>query len=102
MVNKDWYEWKSGNLILKLKVKTSANVSKFAEIIENRIKLRIKAIAEKGKTNDAILLFFSKEFRVPKSSVVILRGFKSTKKLVSILNPGQLPGLEMNEGKTDK
>ncbi|HEC27347.1 MAG TPA: YggU family protein [Gammaproteobacteria bacterium] len=99
MVNKDWYEWKSGNLLLRLQVQTRASVNKFAEIKENRIKLRIKAAAVNGKANDAIIKFFSKEFRVPKSSVEILRGGKSTKKLVSIHSPGQLPelpGLQRN------
>ncbi len=91
MLNKDWYEWKNGDLLLRLQVQTRASENKFCEIIADRIKLRITAAAVNGKANDAIKKFFSKEFRVPKSSVEILRGYKSTKKLVSIHSPGQLP-----------
>jgi len=61
--------------------------------MEDRIKLRIKAAAVNGKANDAIIKYFSKEFRVPKASVEILHGYKSTKKLVSIQSPCQLPEL---------
>ena len=93
MVNKDWYEWKSADLLLRLQVQTRANANKFAEIIEDRIKLRIKAAAVNGKANAAIIKYFSKEFGVPKASVKILHGYKSTKKLVSVHNPGKLPEL---------
>jgi len=100
MVNKDWYEWKSGDLLLRFQVQTRANISKFAEIIEDRVKLRIKAAAINGKANDTILKFFSKEFRMSKSSIKILRGYKSAKKPVCIHSPGrlpELPGLLRNE-----
>ncbi len=93
MVNIRWYEWKSGDLLLKLQVQAKAGTNKFTKVIEDRIKLRIKAPAENGKANDAILKFFSKEFRVPKSSVEILCGKKSTRKTVRIQTPSQLPEL---------
>jgi uncharacterized protein (TIGR00251 family) len=100
MVNKDWYHWTSERLQLRLQVQTRASDNKFAEILEDRIKLRIMASSVNGKANEAIINFLSIEFRTPISCVHILRGHSNTKKLVLIHNPGRLPdlpGLEMAE-----
>ena len=81
MVNKEYYYWESGDLLPSLHVHTGASVDKFAEILEDRIKLRIKAASVNGKANEAIIKFLSKEFRTPKSYIQILRG-KSSRKSV--------------------
>jgi len=44
MLNKGWCEWKNGALLLRLHVQTRASDNKFAEIKEDRIKLRITAL----------------------------------------------------------
>ena len=93
MVNNDWYNWKSGDLLLRLKVQTRASTEKFAELLEDRIKLRIKAPAVDGKANEAIIKVLSREFRTPKSHIQILSGHSSKKKLVLIQKPGHLPDL---------
>jgi uncharacterized protein (TIGR00251 family) len=93
MLNKDWYIWKSGDLLLRLKVQTRASTEKFAEILDDRIKLRIKAAAVDGKANEAIIKVLSKEFRTPKSHIQILSGHTSKKKTVKIHKPGHLPDL---------
>ena len=93
MVNNDWYNWKSGDLLLRLQVQTRASADKFAEILENRIKLRIKAPAVDGKANEAIIKVLAKEFRTAKSTIQILSGHNSKKKLVIIQKPGRLPDL---------
>lgn len=98
MIKKDWYHWQPEGLLLRIQVQTRASDNKFAEILENRIKLRIKAAAINGQANEAIIKFLSKEFRTPKSYVNILRGHNSTRKLVLIHSPGrvpELPGLKL-------
>ena len=73
-----------------------ANKSKYrivAEILDDRIKLRIKAAAVDGKANEAIIKVLSKEFRTPKSHIRILSGHTSKKKTVKIHKPGHLPDL---------
>jgi uncharacterized protein (TIGR00251 family) len=93
MVNNDWYNWKSGDLLLKLKVQTKACAEGFAELLDDRIKLRIKAAAVDGKANEAIIKLLSKEFRAPKSQITILSGHSSKKKIVKIVKPGRLPDI---------
>lgn len=100
MANKDWYHWQHDRLLLRLQVQTRASDNKFAEILEDRIKLRIKAAAVDGKANKAVINFLSKEFRTPKSCVQILHGHWNKQKLVLIHMPGRLPrlpGLERAE-----
>ena len=82
MVNSNWYDWKSGDLLLRLKVQTRASAEGFAEALDDRIKLRIKAAAVNGKANTAIIKVLSKEFRAPKSQITILSGHSSDKKIV--------------------
>ena len=97
MANKDWYHWSPEGLQLRLQVQTRASDNKFAEILEDRIKLRIMAAAVNGKANEAIIKFLSKEFRTPKSCVQIWRGQSNSTKIVLIHDPGRLPvvpGLE--------
>lgn len=93
MAKKDCYHWHNEGLQLRLQVQTRASDNKFAEILKDRIKLRIKVAAVNGKANEAIVKFLSKEFRTPKSDVQILRGHRNTKKLVLIHKPGRLPEL---------
>ncbi len=72
------------------------NKSKYrivAELLEDRIKLRIKAPAVEGRANETIIKVLSKEFRTPKSRIQILSGHSSKKKLVKIQKPGRLPDL---------
>ena len=57
MANKDWYHWQPDGLLLRLQVQTRASDNKFAEILEDRIKLRIKAAAVDGKANKAVIHF---------------------------------------------
>ena len=100
MTNKDWYHWQAEGLLLRLPVQTRASDNKFAEILEGRIKLRIKAAAANGKATEVVIKFLSKEFRTPKSYVKILHGHLNKQKLVLIHMPGRLPrlpGLESAE-----
>ena len=93
MVNKCWYKWESGDLILSVQVQTRASADRFAELIGDRIKLRIKAPAVENRANEAIIKLLSKEFKTAKSQVQIVKGHTSTRKLVKVQNPGRLPEL---------
>jgi uncharacterized protein len=93
MVNSSWYRWKSGALLLNIQVQTRASVNTFADVIGDRIKLRIKAPAVKNRANEAIIKFLGKEFKTAKSQVQILSGYTSAKKLVKVQDPARLPAL---------
>lgn len=69
---------------LKIKLKISPNSSK-NEIIKNEdgtIKVKITAQPIEGKANKALVEFLSKEFKIPKSSIEIVKGDTSKEKTI--------------------
>ena len=57
------------------------------EIIErgdNFLKIKLCAIPEKGKANEALIKFLSESFKTPQSNIKIIRGSKSREKTVLI------------------
>ena len=79
---------------LKIKLRISPNASK-NEIIKNEdgtIKVKITAQPVEGKANKALIEFLSKEFKIPKTSIEIVRGDSSKDKtlLIKIDNEGKI------------
>ena len=54
------------------------------------IKVSINAPAEKGQANRKFIKFISRKLNIPKCSIVIVSGKKSTYKRVSIKCPSQI------------
>lgn len=48
------------------------------------LKVRLTAAPEKGKANESLIALLAKEYGVSKSSITILKGTTSQKKLVEI------------------
>lgn len=68
---------------LVLRIKISPN-SKSNEIIleEDFAKIKITAQPIEGKANKALIEFLSKKFKIPKTSIKILKGETSKKKTI--------------------
>lgn len=49
---------------------------------EQTIKIRIKAVPEKGKANEELIKFLSKELSIPKDQITIISGKSTQLKLV--------------------
>lgn len=49
---------------------------------EQTIKIRIKAVPEKGKANEELIKFLSKELNIPKDQITIISGKSTQLKLV--------------------
>ena len=60
---------------LKVKLKISPNASK-NEIIKSETEVKIKLTAQpiEGKANKCLVEFLSKQFKIPKSNIEILKG----------------------------
>ena len=71
-------------MILELHVQPGAARSEFAGRHGDRIKVRLTARAVDGKANEALVVFLSDHFNVPKRSVRIISGLKSRQKRVQI------------------
>ena len=66
---------------LIIKVKIVPNSSKNDIVLENEfIKVKVTAQPIENKANKALIEFFSKKFKIPKTSIEILKGDSSKEK----------------------
>jgi uncharacterized protein (TIGR00251 family) len=73
---------KGKGIRLKLHVQPGASKSEFAGTHDDALKLRIHARAEDGAANKAVCEFLALKCGLPKTSVSILSGHSSRKKIV--------------------
>jgi len=70
---------------LRIKVIPKSAKNEVTEILEDdTIKIRIKAAPEKGKANEELIKFLSKELNIDKSRIKILCGKAEQLKLIKI------------------
>ena len=70
----------------KLNIKVIPKSSK-TEIVKKQdtlVKIKLKAIPEKGKANTELIKFLSKYFKTPKSNIQIIKGKTNRNKVVEI------------------
>jgi hypothetical protein len=87
----DFYRWEGNVLHLFVRVQPKASKDEFAEVQENRIRIRITAPPVDGKANEHLLKFVAKACGVAKSKVQIKNGETGRNKHLSITAPLSLP-----------
>jgi len=82
-----FYEIKNETITLFIKVNPKANKNQFKEVLNevlnNRIKVDIKAPPVDGAANKELIKFLNKTFKVPKSQISI-KGEKSKEKDITM------------------
>lgn len=71
------------NNIFDIKVVAHSSEDKII-FLENKIKVKIRAIAENGEANKSIVNLFSKTLKIPKNNIEIIFGFKNSNKALKI------------------
>lgn len=51
---------------------------------DNYLKIKLKAVPEKGRANTELIKFLSKHFKTPKSNINIIKGETGRNKIVEI------------------
>ena len=74
---------------LRIKVIPKSNKTEIAEIMidgegEETIKIRVKAVPEKGKANEELIKFLSKELEIAREKITIISGKADQLKLIKI------------------
>lgn len=74
---------------LRIKVIPKSPKNEITEIMEDSdgdqtIKIRIKAVPEKGKANAELIKFLSKELGIPRENISIISGKSDQLKLIKI------------------
>lgn len=71
-------------MMLKIKVTPNAKQNAIVGFQGDILKIKLHATPEKGKANELLIEFLSKELRIPKSNIRILSGHTSRLKKVEI------------------
>ena len=87
----DFYRWEGEVLHLFVRVQPKASSDAFAEIQEERIKVRITAPPVDGKANEHLVKFIAKACGVAKSQVEIKSGETGRNKHICVSAPKRLP-----------
>ena len=88
-----FYQWDDDDLVLNIRVQPRASNDGFAEILDDRIKLRITAAPVEGKANRYLIAFLAKTFSVAKADVHIISGQSGRNKRVRIQHPARWPDI---------
>jgi len=72
---------------MRLRVRVSPNSRRpgIEELPDGTLKVRVSAPPQEGKANQAVIETLARHFRVPKSSIRVLRGAAGRDKLVEII-----------------
>lgn len=71
-------------MIIQVKVITKSSQNVVIGFEENILKVKCRAVPEKGKANQLVIQLLAEYFNVPKTSIIILKGKTSSKKLIEI------------------
>lgn len=86
-----WREQLERDRVLYLDVKVIPKAAKtmFAGVLPEEsgevVKVKVAAVPEKGKANEALCRFFAETFAVHKNAVAVVRGQTSQRKVVKIV-----------------
>jgi uncharacterized protein (TIGR00251 family) len=80
------YQIKDDKVIINVKAQPNSSKNKIAGIYGDSLKINIKAPAVEGAANKELIKFISKEFKVPKSEVVLKGETSKKKQLILPLN----------------
>lgn len=75
---------KDGSVLLSLYVQPRAGKNELAGVHDGALKLRLTTPPVDGKANKAVIAFFAKILKVPKSSLVLVRGLKNRRKQLQV------------------
>jgi len=72
-------------MLIRVKVRPKSKADEIVEIMEDgTIKVRVRAVPEKGKANKAVIELLAKEYDVSKADVKIIGGATDQIKLIKI------------------
>ena len=75
-----------GRLLFSVKVVPRSSKTAIAGIYNGMLKVKLSAVPEKGKANQALVNFLSEKLNVPKSQITIITGLTAKVKQVSVKN----------------
>ena len=87
----DMLKESSEGVLLAIKVIPKSHRDEIIGWENEELKIRLKAVPDKGNANEALMYFLAKYLHLPLSSLILVYGFKSRHKRVCI------KGLKLNQ-----
>ncbi len=88
-----FWRWQDGDILIDVKVQPRASRDGWAEVLGERIKIKITAPPVDGKANSHLCAWLGGQFGVAKSAVTVESGMTGRDKRLRIQNPRRLPTL---------
>lgn len=82
--NQSFFKQTEWGCLLSLKVTPNAGKNQIGSCEQDRLQIRVTATPEKGEANKAVIALLSKSYKIPKSSIEVVRGSTSREKEVAI------------------
>lgn len=80
-------------VFIKLKAIPNCSTTEFSSVMDDGCyKIRLKAPPFQGKANAELIKWISRQFAVPRDSVLIKTGTGSRRKTLKITSPSHIPG----------
>lgn len=88
-------QWMNNTRVkLTIRVVPGSSKTAFGDVLNDVLRIFIKAQPTDNEANEALIKFLSKEFKTPQSKIVIVSGIKSKNKIVEIDDPRRIPDLK--------
>lgn len=75
-----WYEMRDDAVILRIKAVPASSKNVISGVLDDALKIKIKAPAVEGAANKELVKFLSKTFKVAKSDITFVGGETSKQK----------------------
>ncbi len=72
-----FYYTSNNGVVLKIKAVPNSSKNEICGVLDDALKVKIKAPAVENKANEELVKFFAKLLKIPKSSVVLKSGASS-------------------------
>lgn len=91
LIDKAYLKQDAQDILLRLVLQPKASRDAFVGLLGDELKIAITAPPVDGQANKHLIKFLSKQFKVPKSAVIVEKGSLNRHKLVRIQNPKKIP-----------
>jgi len=90
-MDKPYLKQNVDDLLLRLVLQPKASRDAFVGLLGDELKVAITAPPVDGQANKHLIKFLSKQFKVPKSAIIVEKGQLNRHKLVRIKSPKKIP-----------
>ncbi len=90
-MSRAWCVARPGGVRLALQITPNAKKTEVVGVLDDALKLKLKAQPIEGKANEALVKYLAKALAVPRSAVTITHGQTSKKKLIEIVSATLTP-----------